>query len=346
MEPKYGIIGCGGISKYHFNALEKLGAQIVHVADINEAAAKSYAERFEARYSTDYREVIADPEVTVVSVLTSAKFHYEICIAALEAGKDVICEKTMANNADEAERIVRAAQASGRLFFSAYMKRYYPATQKAKELLPALGCLFSAQVRVYQPWGNMFEAPYPEWVNNNIAMYGGAIAKMAGSHMIDMTQYFLGRPDSLYANVSYIPDSPIDRKVTAIFEYPNGLTASFEAVGHPLRKIGYERNSWDERIELNGVNGRIELYFVKWDESEKNAAMLVHYDNAQGTSTEYRFDAMIPFDEELRHFHDCMVHRERSHSSETEGFNVDVIIETMVESSRAKASIQLDWRGL
>src|SRR4051812_5522758 len=99
MEPRYGIIGCGGISRFHFNGLEKLGAQIVHVADINEAAAKSYAERFGAKYSTDYRNVIEDPEVTVVSVLTSAKWHFGICIAALKAGKDVICEKTMANNA-------------------------------------------------------------------------------------------------------------------------------------------------------------------------------------------------------------------------------------------------------
>ncbi|MCQ6561013.1 Gfo/Idh/MocA family protein [Paenibacillus mendelii] len=346
MEPKYGIIGCGGISRFHFSGLEKLGAQIVHVADINEAAAKSYAQRFGAKCSTDYRRVIEDPDVTVVSVLTGAKSHYEICIAALKAGKDVICEKTMANNAEEAEEIVRTAQASGRLFFSAYMKRYFPAVQKAKELFPELGRIFSAQVRAYHPWGNIFESPYPEWVDQAIQLYGGAVIKMAGSHMIDMTQYFFGRPSSLYAHVDYIPETQTDRKVTSIWEYGSGMTVSFEALGHPLKKIGYERNSWDEKLEINGVNGRIELYFVLWDQPENNAVLLVHYDNERGTSTEYRFDAMNPFDEEMRYFHQCLINRERGHCTEVDGFNVDVIIETMVESSRTKASVAIDWKGL
>lgn len=345
MEPKYGIIGCGGISKFHFDGLEKLGAKIVHVADINEAAAKPYAERFGAKCSTDYRNVIEDPDVTVVSVLTNAKWHFEICIAALKAGKDVICEKTMANNAEEAKEIVRTAQASGRLFFSAYMKRFFPAVQKAKELFPELGYIFSAQVRTYQPWGNLYESPYPD-LSQSFQMYGGAILKMAGSHMIDMTQYFLGRPSSLYANVDYIPDTQADRKVTSIWEYANGMTVSFEAAAHPLHKIGYERNSWDEKIEINGTNGRLELSFVMWNHPEKNAALLVHYDNGKRTSTEYRFDAINPFDKEVCYFHKCLLNRECGHSNEIEGFNVDVIIESMVESSHLKAAVSLDWRGL
>ncbi|CAK4825644.1 unnamed protein product [Aphanomyces euteiches] len=240
--------------------------------------------------------------------------------------------------------IVRTAKASGRLFFSAYMKRYFPAVQKAKEIFPQLGHVFSAQVRAYQPWGNLYESSYPEWVNQTIPMYGGAVIKMAGSHMIDMTQYFLGRPSSLYAHVDYIPDTPIDRKVASIWEYADGMTVSFEALGHPLRKIGFERNSWDEKVEINGVNGRIELYFVMWDQPEKNAALLVHYDNERGTSTEYRFDAVNPFDEEMRYFHQCLISRERGHSTEIEGYNVDLIIETMVESSRRKTAVAIDWQ--
>lgn len=346
MEPKYGIIGCGGISKFHFNGLEKIGANVVHVADINEAAAAAYAQRFGARCSADYREVIADPEVTVVSVLTSAASHFEICIAALKAGKDVICEKTMANNTDEAEEIVRTAQASGRLFFSAYMKRYFPAVQKAKELYPQLGRIFSAQVRSYQPWGNVYEAPYPEWVNQAARMYGGAIVKMAGSHMIDLANYFFGRPSSLYAHIDYIPGTQTDRKATSIWEYGGGMTLSLEVLGHPLKKIGYERNSWDEKVEINGVNGRIELYFVMWDQPEKNAALLVHYDNELGTATEYRFDAINPFDEEMRYFHECLIRRERGQATEVDGFNVDAIIEAMAVSAQRKAAVTIDWRGL
>lgn len=345
MKPKFGIIGCGGISRFHLNGLAKLGAEIVHVADINASAAQSCAERFGAQASTDYRTLLADPAVTVVSVLTSGKFHKEICLAALEAGKDVICEKTMANDADEAEQIVRAVATSGRLFFTAYMKRYFPAVRQAKALLSSLGTIFSVHVRSYQPWGNLYDEPYPTGVANMLPLYGGAILKMAGSHVIDLTQYLVGRPHSVFAFIDYIPGTEVDRRATGIWRYPGGMTVCFEAAGHPLSKIGYERNAWDERLEINGVNGRLELYIVKWDEPEKNAALLVHYDNRTQISSEYRFDAVNPFDLEMAEFHACLERRERGHSNEITGFQVDAIIAAMEQSSRKLAAVTVDWRG-
>ncbi len=56
MTTKFGIIGCGSISRFHFNGLKKAGAEIVHIADINEQAAAPYVKEFGARFSTDYRK--------------------------------------------------------------------------------------------------------------------------------------------------------------------------------------------------------------------------------------------------------------------------------------------------
>ncbi|MBC7958250.1 MAG: Gfo/Idh/MocA family oxidoreductase [Vallitaleaceae bacterium] len=348
MKVKYGIIGCGSISRFHFNGLEKLGAEIVHIADLNEQAAKPYVDKFGAKFSKDYKDVINDPDVTVVSILTSSKYHKEIALAALKAGKDVICEKTMMDNAVEAEEVAKVALASGNLFFTAFMKRFFPATQKAKELLPSLGRLFSAQVRSYQcwDWSNFYEIENDkgnEWILNN---YGGAVMKCAGSHMMDVTMFLLGRPQSIYAHVDYVPNSKIDRKATALFEYENGFVANFETAVHQLKKIGYERNSWDEYIEINGVNGRLTLSTVMWDHPENNAPLLVHYNNEKGTTTEYRFDIVNPFDLEMKHIHEALEKREQSGPTVVDGFNVDKVIETMVKSSEMKASIKVDWRGL
>lgn len=345
MTVKFGIIGCGSISRFHFKGLKKANASIVHIADVNEEAAKPYVEQFGARFSTNYREVIENPEVTVVSVLTSAKFHKEICLAALAAGKDVICEKTMSNNAEEAEEIARAAKASGQLFFTSYMKRFFPAAQKAKELLPQLGRLFSAQVRAYQcwDWANFYELESGEsqqWIVDN---YGGAAMKCAGSHMMDMTLHLLGRPDSLYAYVDYVPQSNVDRKATALFQYPDGFVVSFETALHQLRRIGYERNSWDEKIEIHGVNGKIELYTVMWDASENNGALFVYYDNATETSTEYRFPAMDPFDAEMAQFVKWLETREQGSPNAIDGMNVDILIATMAQSSEKQAAIPIVW---
>ena len=346
MKPRFGIVGCGGISRFHFGGLAKVGAEVVHIADIRPEAAEPYIKAFGARFSTDHRQVIEDPEVSVVSVLTSGKYHREICLAALAAGKDVICEKTMTDSADEAEQVARAALGSGKLFFAAYMKRFFPAVQKAVELLPRLGRPFSAQVRAYQAWGNLYQVSDVSdrmWV---LERYGGAVIKCAGSHMIDMTLNLLGRPRSLYAYVDYVPGTQFDRKATALFEYDTGLVASFETATHPLRRVGYERNSWDEWIQVNGVNGRIEVYTVRWDTPEHNPALLIHYDNETETATEYRFPALNPFDVEMAYFHQCLERREQGRPSVVDGFNVDVIIEAMADSSRRRAPVDLDWRGI
>lgn len=346
LEPKFGIIGCGNISRFHFRGLKKAGAAIIHISDLNENAAKPYVEQFGAKFSTDYRAVIDDPDVTVVSVLTSAKFHKEICVAALKAGKDVICEKTMSNNAEEAYEIAQAANASGRLFFMSYMKRFFPATKKASELLPKLGRIYSAQVRAYQAWGDYYKLEHgrdQQWI---LDAYGGAVVKCAGSHMIDLTLHLLGRPERLYAHVDYVPNSKVDRKASALFEYANGLVVNYETAVHSLKKIGYERNSWDEWIEISGVHGRLSLYTVLWDQSERNAALLVYYDNESQTSTEYRFDAVEPFDLEMQYFKDCLTHRVAGKPDVWDGFNTDIIIESMMKSNDAKVPVTIDWRGI
>jgi predicted dehydrogenase len=346
MKPKFGIVGCGNISKFHFNGLEKAGAEIVHIADINEAAAKPWVDKFGAKFSTDYDDLINDPEVTVVSILTGSKFHKDIALKAITAGKDVICEKTMMDNGAEAAEVAKAAADSGVLFFSAFMKRFFPASVKAKELMPALGRIFSAQVRSYQPWGNFYEADDTGDFGFVLSTYGGAVTKCAGSHMLDMMMFLLGRPERLYAHIDYIPGTEFDRKATALFAYKEGMTASFEAATHPLKKIGYEKNSWDECIQINGVNGRIDLYTVMWDQPENNGALLVYYNNEDETSTEYRFEAVNPFDIEMKYIHECLTNRVQGDPTVVDGFNVDVVIETMTESARDKISITIDWKEL
>ena len=173
MNVKYGIIGCGGISQLYFDGLQKIGAQIAHVADIGEKRAKVCGKAVNAKASTDYRVLIDDPNVSVVIILAHTKFHKEMCLAAIEAGKNVICEKTLATNVEEAYQIAKAAQDKKVFFFTAYMKRFFPAVQKARELMTSLGVVYSACFRSYQFWGNLYEdtadLPAHIWLDR----YGG-----------------------------------------------------------------------------------------------------------------------------------------------------------------------------
>jgi len=346
MEPVYGIIGCGNISRFHFNGLIKAGAKIGMICDLNKNAAQPWIDKTGARFTTDYNEVIVDKNITAIAVLTSSQYHFDICTKAIKAGKDIICEKTMMNTAEEAYKTAVMVKKSKSLFFTAFMKRFFPAVQKAKELLPGIGKIFSSHIRSYQPWGDIISAETPDnyqWIIKN---YGGAIVKCAGSHALDLSLFLLGRPDSVYANIDYIPGSAIDRRATALLEYTGGAVAHFETVGHPLKGIGYEKNGWDEKIEINGSAGRLELATVIWDTPENNGVWLTHYDNERRCATEYRFAAMNPFDAQADFFHKCFVSRTQGHPDVTDGFNTDWLISQIFESAAQKKSIKIDWQGI
>lgn len=343
IEPVYAIIGCGNISRFHFEGLLAAGARIARIVDLDEKAAAPWLERTGARFSKDYRDALADPAVSVVSVLTGSRFHRDICLAALSAGKDVICEKTMANDAAEALEIRAAAAASGRIFLTAFMKRFFPATEKARELLPSLGRIFSAQARSYQNWGGDFfsmtdATPY----EGVLRSYGGAVVKCAGSHMLDLIMHLLDRPNSLFASVDYIPGSSFDRKASAILEYRNGATVAFETAVHRLSRIGYERNGWDEWIEINGSEGRLRLSTVMWDHPENNGALLEHYEETAGSWIEHRFPPVDPFKLEMAAFHEALRSRRDLGCGADAGCAVDLVIDAIQRSSKSGERIALD----
>ena len=111
---KIGIIGCGGIANQkHFPALKNNGDlnEIVAFCDIIRERAEKAAEEFGsegAKVYTDYRELLADPEVEVVHICTPNVSHSEIAVAAFAAKKHVYCEKPMSHDTAEAEKMVEA----------------------------------------------------------------------------------------------------------------------------------------------------------------------------------------------------------------------------------------------
>jgi len=127
---KIGIIGCGGIAKgKHLPALAKQRhkAEMTAFCDIEldraELAAKEYGTE-EAKVYTDYKELLKDPSIDVVHVLTPNSTHAVITVAALEAGKHVMCEKPMAMNTAEAQQMLDAAKRTGKKLTIGYQNRF------------------------------------------------------------------------------------------------------------------------------------------------------------------------------------------------------------------------------
>ena len=127
---KIGIIGCGGIANgKHLPAIKRLGrAEILAFCDLIKERADKAKEEYgtpESRVYTDYTELLAkETEIEAIYVLTPNKSHSVISIAAMKAGKHVMCEKPMAKSYEEAKKMVETARETGKILTIGYQNRY------------------------------------------------------------------------------------------------------------------------------------------------------------------------------------------------------------------------------
>ena len=119
----------------------------------------------------------------------------------------------------------------------------------------------------------------------------------------------------------------------------------FEALAHPLRRIGFLRDGWDERIEIVGTNGRLEILSALWDQADTKASLLVHYDEATGNATEYRYAPASPFERAVAFFCDNIAKGTQGAQSRLTGYEVDELISAIQRSSAAGQAVEVAWRA-
>ncbi|MDQ6676900.1 MAG: Gfo/Idh/MocA family oxidoreductase [Acidobacteriota bacterium] len=199
-EIRFGLIGCGGVGISRADALyrcarTKLGA----VSDLDRTRAASVAERCGAHIVDSWTDLITRGDIDAVVVSTPPRLHSEMCIAALRAGKDVLCEKPLARTVEEGREILKAADESGRFLATGYNFRFFPSVLKTRELLDSglIGEL--DHIRSYAGY-SASEHPY-EWLHDAEAMGGGAL-RDNGTHLIDLTRYLLGEIEDVQGFVS------------------------------------------------------------------------------------------------------------------------------------------------
>ncbi len=348
------VIGCGNISRFHFSGLEKAGAKIKWVCDVRAEAALPWAQKYGASPTTDFRQILDDPDVDVVNVTLPSHLHKAVCLEAIAAGKAVICEKTLSDNPADSIEIVRAAENAGTIFYTSYMKRFLPAVAMAKKILPSLGRLITTHMRTHQCWGDLWNGNpsdgffhTPESGASQVRKnYGGGVLICGGSHLLDLAGFLFGRPHRLYAHVHTPQDGrDYDLLAAVLMETPNGVI-HWEALAHPLNRIGFLRDGWDETIQITGVNGRIEIFSGLWDQPEHKASLLVHYDNATGRATEHRFEPSSPFDAAIGWFLRNIAAGEQGCQPRTTGYEVDELISQIERSSRSRQAVDIAWQNL
>jgi predicted dehydrogenase len=213
---RVGVIGVGQIGKHHLDNYKKVpNAEVVAIADVNQAE----AERVGALYGvpsiyTDFRQLLARDDIQAVDVCVHNNYHMPITVAALEAGKDVFCEKPMAGAYVDALKMWTTAQATGRKFSIQFATMYANETKAAKYLIDEghLGHIYHARSYGHRRRGRPYVDGYgsPTFVQKQHSA-GGALYDM-GVYHISTLLYLIGNPEVQRISGKTYQETDIDER--------------------------------------------------------------------------------------------------------------------------------------
>ena len=260
MSIKIGIIGAGGMLRYHAAGFKSAGAEIVAVADVNAAAAQKVAAREGiAKSFGDVAQMLREcPEIDAVSVIVPNKFHAPVALQALAAGKHVFCEKPPAMNVKEARAMAALAAKQKRTLMFNFNNRARPESFAMMGYVAdgTVGTINTCQAK----WIRRAGIPgFGGWFTTKALSGGGPLIDLL--HMVDLGMYFMGYPEPEYVLARTYHDH-IDNKA---FKGPWGIpdvakgTNDVEAAAHGFVtfKTGQAMNfavSWAEMNQREEVS--------------------------------------------------------------------------------------------
>lgn len=192
---KVGIIGCGNISNHHMIGYNNIPDEVEVAAccDINLERAKAYAEKYGIKeYYGSYDEMLEKADIDAVSVTVWNNIHKGATIAALKAGKHVLCEKPMALNEEEAKEMLAVAKEHpNQILMLGFVRRFGKNAQVMKDLINAgkFGEIYHVDTKYVRRVGNP-----GGWFADSKRSSGGPLIDLS-VHMIDLGWYLMGKPN-------------------------------------------------------------------------------------------------------------------------------------------------------
>jgi len=271
---KIGIIGVGNIAEVHIGAyLKNPDVELYAFCDINPERLKIMGEKYGVtRLFTDKNEMLKLSEIDAVSVCTWNSEHAPCSIAALEAGKHVLCEKPMATTVEEAIAMKEAADKAGKLLMIGFVRRFGNDCEILKDFTSVdyLGDIYYAKATYLRRNGNP-----GGWFGDKSRSAGGPLIDL-GVHVIDFTRFVMGNPkpvsvygatfqklfnrSNLKTTQGYVASSKTDNDIcdvedlaTALIRYDNGAVLSVEA------SFSLNIKKDEGKIEFFGTKGGAKL---------------------------------------------------------------------------------------
>jgi predicted dehydrogenase len=259
---KVGLIGTGSIAQVHGNAYKKFPekVELTAVCDISEEAVKRFANSFKVKeIFTNPEELLEKADIDAVDICTTHDTHYQITLAAIEAGKHILLEKPMAIQLDHCKEMVKKADQAGLTFMIGQNLRFLPHSQTAQKLIRngKIGDVWAVQSfdimgsippssKVKNPPSNI------HWYFNGKRSGGGSLITLS-IHSIDLFRFYIGDIEKVMAKTwtgnPYFSNNAEDRVIGNLY-FNNG------AIGYVMSSFT-TISPWSHRYLIFGERGTI-----------------------------------------------------------------------------------------
>lgn len=355
---RIGIIGCGGIANgKHLPSLATVeSAEMVAFCDIiAERASKALQDYGSdgAKIYTDYRDLLNDESIDVVHVCTPNISHAEISIAAMEAGKHVMCEKPMAKTSIEAKAMIETMKRTGRKLTIGYQNRFREDSQHLHKLCREgeLGEIYNAKAhairrRAVPTWGVFLDEE---------AQGGGPLIDI-GTHALDLTLWTMDNYKPKYVvGSAYHKLSHMENAANAWGSWdPNEFNVEDSAFGFVTMENGatiYLEASWalnsleigEAKTTLHGTKGGADMKDgLRINGEERGLLFTKNVELETGGVDFYDGASVDPADIEARQWIDCIINDTQPVVKPEEALVVTQILEAIYKSSQTGAPVYLD----
>lgn len=328
-----GVIGTGYWGKNHVRAYKELKAErlidVVKMCDIDKQRARELGSIFSVEYTTDYKDMISDPDIQAVSIVTPSHTHYKIAREFMEAGMDVLIEKPMTMDIQEAKDLVNISKENNRVLMEGHIFRYHPAIRELKH-------------RVDEgEFGNI------QNIMSNRLFFGlprkdmGVIYAL-GIHELDMFCHLLDKdyPNRLIATSSTSFQSDIEETCMIAMDFGDAKGYALESWLVPaygkkrdLVLIGSEKSARIDYLNLQELH----LFDMRIVVEE---GVLVRIENEGERIIPIPYAE--PLKEELKHFLSCVEERKKPITDGMVGMRAVVMAEAALESSKKNTSMRFE----
>jgi UDP-N-acetylglucosamine 3-dehydrogenase len=338
---KIAVIGCGSIAKHRhlpeYEANENV--EIAAVCDIVEERAEEFARKYQAKAYTNYEELLADAKIDAVSVCTPNYLHAPISIAALNAGKHVLCEKPMATSRQEALSMILAAKNNGKKLMIGHNQRFVNSHVKAKRLIEngEVGKIYSFRTAFGHPGPEKWSADGEQsWFFIKDQAFIGAMGDL-GVHKTDLIRFILGEEIvevGAFVETSAKTNSDVDDNAVCVLKTESGVIGTLAASWSYVSKE-------DNSTIIYGEKAILRL------EEDPDFSLIIHYKN--GETVKYEL-GQIQSNEEggqqssyvIDQFINCILDGTEPPISGEEGMKSLNVIFAALESNKTKQIVKVE----